>query len=626
MLSTFRKHSSGIVVKLLMGLLVFTFILWGVGDMIRKQNKSVAFKVASREFSDYEWHKLFNRYLGKIENNFDHKFSKEEIKTNHLEQLILNQAINDILLQHETKNYGLLISDNMVKHEIASQPAFQTNGKFDKALFDQLLRNMNISEAEFITHVKESLSDRFFTFALTSNRDVPKFYLNLLSRAQNAVRDVAILNLPLTMKIDTPNKPTEEQLKEIYTSKLNGFTIPEKRNITFFSFNLDNVNVTNISQSDEELKQQYEEKKFIFTEPEKRKVSQLYFKNEQDARKAQEQLKKGSGFALVGKQFFPDKKDFSMGEITSMGLEKEVADSIFQALPGQITTIVKSSLGYHIFKIDSVIPPKIRSFEESKDKLKKMYMEEKKFEALSKLAQEIDQSIASGKKLEDIANMHNLKVEHIENITPKTDHPLMKIESFKNVVFSTSEDSLSSVTPLLGQDSYFVVQVDKVIPQVTKSFEQVRSELEKIWDSEKTKYALHEKASSIVLDYNKNKSSINSLSDIKALCKKLGIQSPKIIKISTSTDNLTYPKELLNQLKTIQKGDISRPIFDKKSGYYIGIVYGIDVPQNSDSKANNLLTSLYQAIPGEIIDQFFAKLRTKYNVEINYEIVNRVIE
>ncbi len=625
MLSSFRKHASGPFIKVLMGLLVLTFVLWGVGDLIRKHNRYVAFQVADREFSDFEWSKLFSQHLKKIEENFNHKFTKEEIKSYKLDEVVLNQIINDLVLQQEAYNEGILISDDMVKYEIASLPYFQKDGKFDKTSFDMVLRNMQVSEAEFIANIKENMAQNFLGFAMTSNRDMPPFYTNLLLRARNAMKDIAVIHLPLSTPLGDIKQPTEETLKSIYNAKIEQFTTHEKRDVSYLTFNLSNISVDG-NFSEEELNQQFEEKKFMFTVPEKRKTYQIHFKNEEDAKKALAQLKNGEDFTKVGKQYEPEKNDFSMGEITAVGIEKDVADAIFNARANSVTDVVRSSLGYHIFRIDNITPAKKLSFAEAKDRLKTTLLEERKFEALTKLAQEIDMQISSGKKLAEIAQEHTLKIEKLGELTQKSQATMMNVESFKNTVFSTLEDSVSSVTPLSGQDSYFVLQIDKVFPKLVKDFEQAKPELEAIWNQNKAMYVLGDKAETILNNYNQNKPSLNSFNDIQKFCKDNGLPEPITVKFGQEAPkDMAQPIEFFNATNQLKKGEISVPVFNDKAGYYLGIVYKVEIPVNVEN-TSAAVADVYNNVPTEIIEQLFSKLRTKHKVVINHHIIERVVD
>lgn len=138
-----------------------------------------------------------------------------------------------------------------------------------------------------------------------------------------------------------------------------------------------------------EIKNYYESNKEQFTQPEQRQVSHILIgmgdysngkdRSEMDAKvlalQVVDKIKSGSDFSELAKQYSddPGSKDnggqyppFSKGS----GFVKEFEDAAFNLQKGEITSEpVKTTFGYHIIRLDDVIPAKTYTLEEVKQNI-----------------------------------------------------------------------------------------------------------------------------------------------------------------------------------------------------------------------------------------------------------------
>ena len=152
----------------------------------------------------------------------------------------------------------------------------------------------------------------------------------------------------------------------------------------------------NLSVSDEEVKAFYDEHPDTFNKPERIKISHIVIKSpagQDEAKvekarakilKIQKALKKGEGtFADLAKKYSEDtmSKDNGgalQGEITrSSPLPKSILDAAFSLNKGQISAVVKSSLGFHLIKVTEKMPAEITPYSEIKESLKFRLLEQK---------------------------------------------------------------------------------------------------------------------------------------------------------------------------------------------------------------------------------------------------------
>ncbi len=603
-------------------LLVLTFVLWGVGDIIRKHNKVLAFKVGNIEYTDLDWHKAFQQYVQRMSAQFQKHITPDEIRENNLHIVILNQLINSFLIQEESRDLGIIVSDDMVKYELATIPELQTNGTFDREKFQYMLRSSGQTEDEFIKNFKNDIAQQNLIMSLTLNREVSKSLVNTLLEASNSLHNAQIVKIAFN-DIKVSETPKEEDLQQIYQQNIAKFSFPEKRNLSYIQFGLNDIK-TDENVSDQILQEQYESKKAIFTEPEKRKVQQMVFKEESQAQDALRMLQEGSTFATVAKKFFPNQKNFSMGEVSAQGFDKEIADGIFSTAVGKNSRIIQSPLGYHIFMIESNTPTKTKTFAEVRDTVKKQYLEDARFEALSKMAQDIDAMIAAGSDLTSIGEKHGLTVGSVKEFTD-TGEQKEKIAQnpvFRQLAVTTEDRHASLVTPLSGQDQFIVVSVDEVAKQPPQDFADVKDKVQAMWQALKQDQIASTTANNV---YSK----LVSGEKIGDVVKEFKLTTPQTVAVSYLNPKAAdYPDNVIEALLAEDSNKATRPISDDKKNYYIAYVTSISkAPARPQPEQTDKLTSqLQQQIPNEIILQYLAHLRKKHNVEVYDDVINTVIK
>lgn len=130
--------------------------------------------------------------------------------------------------------------------------------------------------------------------------------------------------------------------------------------------------------TDEEALKYYEENKAQFQNPsETRKVRHILVKDEATAQEIKSRLDAGEDFATLAAEYStdPGSKDAggSLGVVPTVdsGFVPEFEQALAQLAAGQTSGLVQTQFGYHIIRVDKIIPPNtLLTFEEMKDDIK----------------------------------------------------------------------------------------------------------------------------------------------------------------------------------------------------------------------------------------------------------------
>lgn len=140
--------------------------------------------------------------------------------------------------------------------------------------------------------------------------------------------------------------------------------------------------VKNIIVSEEEVDEYYELHKKEFLQPERVKVSQILVDSENKAINVLKKVRNSTeeGFREIARQesLSPEaKKGGEMGLFMPGQLPYEIEKVVFSLKEGEISTVVESSYGYHIFRLDKRYEPELISREDAEALIRRKLLDEK---------------------------------------------------------------------------------------------------------------------------------------------------------------------------------------------------------------------------------------------------------
>ena len=114
MLDVFRRASKGWTAKILMGLLVLSFGIWGIADVFRGFTTGALATVGGRKISVDEAQRLYQQRLRYYSEQSGKAITPEEARKLGLDRLVLAELLRDAALDSEASNMKLAISDAQI--------------------------------------------------------------------------------------------------------------------------------------------------------------------------------------------------------------------------------------------------------------------------------------------------------------------------------------------------------------------------------------------------------------------------------------------------------------------------------------------------------------------------------
>jgi peptidyl-prolyl cis-trans isomerase D len=341
----------------------------------------------------------------------------------NLRQMALEELIEQALITGMAKKLGLGISDHDLARTIESQAEFQNDGHFDVTRYNQVVRTyLDVEPAEFEQQTRDQmLVDTLrlmIAEAVKVSRDEARREFNRFGEKLS----LAYIAFSYANFADGI-KPSEQQLTSFYANNKDAFRQPELVKIGFIRYDPTAL-VGTATPSVSEIQDYYERNlKTVFTHPEQARARHILIQVAPDATAQQKtaakteaddllrKLKAGTNFDDLAKRYSddPGTKDNGgdLGYFKHGEMLKQIDDAVFKLKPGQLE-IVRTSLGYHVIRLDDVKPAHIDTIEEARPKIIAA-LKEKSGSELAR--QYMDQDLTAalqGRALQDIANKRGL--------------------------------------------------------------------------------------------------------------------------------------------------------------------------------------------------------------------------
>ena len=120
-------------------------------DIFRGFGRSTVAKIGRTEITVEQFRNLYNDRLQQYSRQAGRPIGPEQARQLGLDRVLVGQIVSEILLDERARALGLSLSDAEVAKQITTDPAFQgLNGQFDRARFEQVIRNAGFTEARFV--------------------------------------------------------------------------------------------------------------------------------------------------------------------------------------------------------------------------------------------------------------------------------------------------------------------------------------------------------------------------------------------------------------------------------------------------------------------------------------------
>src|SRR5579871_2078810 len=111
MLESMRNAAQGVVgraiMTVVMGLIIVSFVIWGVGDMLRGFSSTTVASVGSTKITQPEFRAAYERTLQQYQRRLRQPFTNEQARAVGLDREVLQRLLSEAALDDTTHRLGL---------------------------------------------------------------------------------------------------------------------------------------------------------------------------------------------------------------------------------------------------------------------------------------------------------------------------------------------------------------------------------------------------------------------------------------------------------------------------------------------------------------------------------------
>ena len=156
MLKFMREKTGSWFIKVILGLISLVFVFWGAGSFQSNRMITVA-TVNGAPISAEDYREAYNRLLEQYRQQFGGNLDENILNMLNLERQALDGLVDQSLLRQEAKRLNIRVSDEELVESIRQIPAFQSNGAFDRELYNRVLVMNRLTPETFETMQRDSL-------------------------------------------------------------------------------------------------------------------------------------------------------------------------------------------------------------------------------------------------------------------------------------------------------------------------------------------------------------------------------------------------------------------------------------------------------------------------------------
>jgi len=522
MLEAIRKHTQGVLAKVILALITIPFALWGIDSYLDQSGSGAA--IATVDGQDITVQQYGNA-LQNLRNQLqaEGRVDPALLERPEVKQSVLDRLVTTRLLRNEAEKSNFRISDDQLAKYIIGLPEFQNDGQFSQELYDQILAQNRLTPSQFENSMRADLLLQQVRDSLATLAYAPEQLARHAIGIERQQREVSVAEIR-TADFLSQVSVSPEEIQAYYDKHKDKFRVPEQVKLEFVMMSA-NTLIADMQVSEDEAKEFYQTNAAKFQGDEQRRASHILFgfgvsstpQAKQEARKKAEQVlaevkKNPDAFEELAKKHSQDPgsaaRGGDLGVFGRGAMVKPFEDAVFSMRPGAISDLVESEFGYHIIKLTE-IEGQGQSYESVKPQIRAELMYQKALAKFSEQAEDFSNMVyeQSG-SLKPAAEAFKLQVQTSDWLSHEDGAKFFKNDRLMDMVFSNEvlQERRNTEAIEVAPNTLMAARVVDHKPAASRPFEEVKEGIEDFLKLEKATQLAVKKGEAILADLRQGKS------------------------------------------------------------------------------------------------------------------------
>lgn len=492
MLQAIRDRITGIVAIFVLGLLAVPFLFFGVESYMRSVPQDAVAVVGDDQISSAQFQTSFANYRAELRrqqgDEYDEAATNQPVaRREHLEGMI-----DQLLLRQHAASLGMTVTDSALARVIGDIPAFQVEGRFDRALYQQLLSGTGRTPRSFERELRDDLMVSAVPQALSNSTVVTEAEIDQMISLQQETRRISYVEIPADVFAEQVTV-SDDDVQAFFDANVDSFMTTEQVSIAYVE--LDAAALTDgLTLSEDELRNRFQAAQQRYLTPEARRAAHILITvgPERDAEQARAKadelsirLADGEAFAELAATYSDDPGSASdggdLGWIEPGDMVAPFEDALYALNDaGEISAPVETTFGFHLIRLDEVRPPEGMSFEDARDEILAEHIERESEARFIEMSDRmIDVVFADDSSLEPLARELGLEIRTTEPFSRRGGQGIAGNRRVVEAAFSDRVllDGTVSDPIELDHNHMVAIMIDEHIPARPRELEEVASDI-----------------------------------------------------------------------------------------------------------------------------------------------------
>jgi len=611
------------VMGVIMGGLIISFAIWGIGDIFRGFGLNSALKIGNTEISIEQFRQYYTERLQQLSRQVGRPITPDQARATGIDRQVLSQLVAETTLDQQAKALRLGIGNDEIASRITNDPSFRgLNGQFDHSRFVEIIRQAGFTEGRFVEEQRRVILRRQIALSIGGEFNVPVTAMAALNQYQNEKRAIEYLALGPAQAGDIP-APTPEVLSKFFEERKVLFRAPEYRKITLLSMSPADLAKPD-AVSDADAKTYYEQHKASYGTPERRELHQIIFPNPEEAAAAHERIAKGASFADLAKERGLKDSDTDVGMVTKAEvIDPAVADAAFALKADEVSTPVQGRFGTVLLQVGKIEPGNQKTYEEVAPQIKREIAENRAKTEIGNLRDKFEDERAAGATLAETAKKLGLKSRTIDAVDrsgrgpdgkPIADLP----KSPDAIAAGFGSDVGVDNDPLqLPNGGYLWYDVTGITPARERTLDEVKDQVETRWRDDEIAKRLQAKTDDMLGKFKAG-------TTLAQLATESGLKVVTAADLQRGKPGGFAPAKLVDAAFKTIKGVPASAEGDQVTARFVFRVTDVVDATLDPIASKAIATSLQNSYTDDIIGAYVTRLENDFGVTLNQQALTQV--
>jgi peptidyl-prolyl cis-trans isomerase D len=485
MLQNIRDNTQGILAKVIMGLLLVPFALFGIESLVGNNGPAEVARINGEKIREPELLEAINVQKRQLLARMGENIQPEMLEDSVLRKSALDDLITRHLLKQSAENMKLRLPVGAVDRNILAMPEFQEDGKFSPTRYEQLLRGQGYTPNYFKQLIHEGLLiNQLYSAFIGSEFATPAEFKNVAGMLQQQ-RSFKYLTLPIA-GVAEKIVVGDDEAKAYYAEHSKDFLSEEKVRLEYIELRAQDYFK---KVDDAVVRSEYERESAAFKPRIERHAAHIMIevsKQRDDAQakallaSIQEKLKAGEDFAKLAAQYSDDvgskTNGGDLGVSTGDAFPEQFEAALGKLAVGQVSEPVKSESGYHLIKLVEQQTSERPTFEQRKADIARSLQESGATPELTKNVEKLRDLVFNSDGLNGPAKEVQATVQTSDWLDRKSADPLLGNPKVIAAAFSQEvlRNRNNSEVLELAPDHFVVLRIREHAESAPKPFEEVK--------------------------------------------------------------------------------------------------------------------------------------------------------